>query len=506
MNHYVAAIDQGTTSTRCLIFDDATTVISVAQAEHKQIYPRSGWVEHDPQEIWQKTQIVVREALDRSGAKPGQNVAVGVTNQRETTVIWNRHTGEPYGNAIVWQDTRTKELCDQLADQEGPDRFRDRTGLPLSTYFAGPKISWALDHIDGLREAAELGEAIFGTIDSWLIWWLTGGPESSGGANHVTDVTNASRTLLMNLQTLEWDDQILDVLRIPRHMLPRIVPSSDSAGFGMTTRDGPFGHEIPICGALGDQHAAMLGQCCFKVGDIKNTYGTGCFMLMNTGHEPVVSRSGLLTTVCYQFAGEKPIYALEGSVAIAGALVQWLRDNLELIKDAGEIESLARTVDDSAGIYVVPAFSGLFAPHWRADARGVIVGLTGYVNKAHLARAVLEATCYQTREVLDAMLADSTIGVETLKVDGGMVVNELLMQCQADVLGIPVVRPKITETTVLGAAYAAGMAVGLYGGRADLRTKWQTDRTWEPQMSDPLRERLYAGWSKAVQRSLDWVE
>ena len=503
MKPYIAAIDQGTTSTRCMIFDRAANVVAAAQAEHRQIYPRAGWVEHDPIEIWQMTQRVVREAVEQSGAKTGQIRAVGLTNQRETIVIWNRRTGQPYANAIVWQDTRTKELCDQLAQDGGPDRFRPRTGLPLSTYFSGPKISWALKNVTGLRQAAERGEAICGTIESWLIWQLTGGAE---GASHVTDVTNASRTQLMNLATLQWDEQILELLGICPAMLPKIVPCCDAEGWQCTQADGPFGDAIPICAALGDQHAALVGQCCFNPGDAKNTYGTGCFMLVNTGRRPVTSEHGLLTTVAYQLGADPPVYALEGSVAIAGALVQWLRDNLGLISSADEIETLAQQAEDSAGTYIVPAFSGLFAPHWRADARGVIVGLTRYVNKAHLARAALEATGYQTRDVLDAMRRDCGLQMNALKVDGGMVVNDLLMQFQADVLGIPVVRPSIVETTALGAAYAAGLATGLFADLADLRSRWQAQRTWTPRIDDAQRDRLHRGWLKAIERSLDWVE
>ena len=502
MTSYVAALDQGTTSTRCMIFDRSARVVGQAQQEHRQIYPHPGWVEHDPIEIWKATGRVVADAVAAAGGGGGVGgriAAVGITNQRETIVIWNPRTGEPYGNAIVWQDTRTKELCETLAGQEGPNRFAARTGLPLSTYFSGPKIRWALDHIAGLRDAAERGEAICGTIDSWLIWNLTGG-------RHVTDVTNASRTQLMDLETLDWDEEILDAMGVPRSMLPEIVPSSQRGGWGATATDGPFGDAIPVCGAVGDQQAAMLGQCCFEPGDAKNTYGTGCFLLLNTGSKPVTSRHGLLTTLAYRLGDAPPVYALEGSVAIAGALVQWLRDNLGLIESAAEIETLARSVEDAAGVYIVPAFSGLFAPRWRADARGVITGLTGYVKKGHLARAALEATCYQTREVLEAMQADAGIELRRLKADGGMALNDLLMQRQADILGIPVVRPRIAETTSLGAAYAAGLAVDLYGGLNDLAANWQVDRMWRPQIDDEVRESGYRGWLKAVDRSLGWVE
>ena len=502
MESYVAAIDQGTTSTRCIIFDPAANVIAAAAAEHRQIYPRPGWVEHDPTEIWQMTQQVVGKAVKQSGARTGQIRAVGLTNQRETIVTWNRRTGQPYANAIVWQDTRTKDLCAQLAEDGGVDRLRARTGLPLATYFSGPKISWALKHVTGLADAAERGEAICGTIESWLIWQLTGGNEE---ASHVTDVTNASRTQLMNLTSLQWDQQILDLLDICPAMLPQIVPCYEAEGWGTTQVDGPFADAIPICAALGDQQAALVGQCAFNPGDAKNTYGTGCFMLVNTGHRPVDSRHGLVTTVAYQFGTDPVVYALEGSVAIAGALVQWLRDNLGLISSADEIEALARQADDSAGTYIVPAFSGLFAPHWRPDARGVIVGLTRYVNKAHLARAALEATAYQTRDVLEAIRNDCGLQMDSLKVDGGMVVNDLLMQFQADVLGIPVVRPSIVETTALGAAYAAGLATGLFPDLADLRSRWQAQHTWTPRIDDADRDRLHRGWLKAIERSLDWV-
>jgi glycerol kinase len=428
---------------------------------------------------------------------------LGITNQRETALVWNRLTGKPYGNAIVWQDTRTKDICDALALSGGQDRFRHRTGLPLATYFSGPKVKWMLEHIPGLREAAEKGAAIFGNIDTWLIWWLTGGPR--GGA-HVTDVTNASRTLLMNLEALDWDDECLDALEIPASMLPRIVASSDPLVWGMTAEDGPFGAQIPVCGDLGDQQAALVGQTCFEVGEAKNTYGTGCFMLLNTGTTPIPSKSGLLTTLGYRFGAQPAVYALEGSIAITGALVQWLRDNLGLIRQSAEIETLAATVEDNGGIYFVPAFSGLFAPYWRSDARGVIAGMTRYINKGHLARAALEATAYQTREVLDAMYNDSGVALKSLKVDGGMVYNELLMQFQADILGVPVVRPVVSETTALGAAYAAGLAVGYWQGEEDLRLNWQVNKSWQPQMDANTRQSLYQGWLKAVEKTFNWIE
>lgn len=502
MSEYIAAIDQGTTSTRCMIFDHHGQVVTVAQKEHRQIYPQPGWVEHDPLEIWQSTQEVVKEAMQ----KIDQNcfiVGLGITNQRETALVWNRHTGQPYCNAIVWQDTRTKEICDELAHPDRQDRFRAKTGLPLATYFSGPKVKWILDNISGVREAAERGQAAFGNIDTWLIWWLTGGPH--GGA-HVTDVTNASRTLLMNLDALDWDDEILDLLGIPPAMLPRIVSSSDSLFWGATSGDGPFGAEIPVCGDLGDQQAALVGQTCFEAGEAKNTYGTGCFMLLNTGTSPIPSKSGLLTTLGYRFGSQPAVYALEGSIAITGALVQWLRDNLGLIHHSTEVEILARTVEDNGGIYIVPAFSGLFAPYWRSDARGVIAGITRFVNKGHLARATLEATAYQTREVIDAMYKDSGVALKSLKVDGGMVYNELLMQFQADILGVPVVRPTVSETTALGAAYAAGLAVGYWQGLDDLRANWQANKTWYPNMELETRQKLYHGWLKAVEKSFGWVE
>ncbi|HEX6304691.1 MAG TPA: glycerol kinase GlpK [Anaerolineales bacterium] len=503
MAKYAAAVDQGTTSTRCMLFDHSGGVVSIAQKEHEQIYPQAGWVEHDPMEIWERTQEVIKEALASAGAQPGDIAAVGITNQRETTVVWNKNTGEPYFNAIVWQDTRTDKICNELAKDGGQDRFRPKVGLPLATYFSGPKIKWILDNVDGVRAAAESGEAIFGNIDTWEIWWLTGGPD--GGA-HVTDVSNASRTMLMNLETLDWDNEILQVMGIPRAMLPRIVPSSDPETWGTTSKDGPFGEEIPVCGDLGDQQAALVGQTCFSVGEAKNTYGTGCFMLLNTGTKPVPSESGLLTTLGYKIGDKPAVYCLEGSIAITGALVQWLRDNLKFFEESKQVEEFAGQVDDSGGIYFVPAFSGLFAPYWRSDARGVIVGLTRYINKNHIARAALEATAYQTREVLDAMNKDSGVDLKALKVDGGMVYNELLMQFQADILGVPVVRPVVAETTALGAAYAAGLAVGFWDNLEDLRENWLVDKTWEPQMDPDTRAKLYKGWLKAVERTFDWVE
>ena len=503
MPRYVAAVDQGTTSTRFIVFDHAGQVVSLHQLEHRQIYPQPGWVEHDPMEIWERTRQVIRTALARNGIDPRDIAAIGVTNQRETTIVWDKKTGRPYYNAIVWQCTRTKDICDALAREGGQDRFRARTGLPLATYFSGPKIKWILDNVPGVRAAAEKGEALFGNIDTWEIWWLTGGP--NGGA-HVTDVSNASRTMLMNLETLDWDPEILDIMDIPRQMLPEIRPSSDPRIYGYTPKDGPLGASIPVCGDLGDQQAALVGQTCFSPGEAKNTYGTGCFMLLNTGTTPVPSKSGLLTTLGYKFGDGPAVYCLEGSIAITGALVQWLRDNLKFFDFSKHIEDYARSVPDSGGIYFVPAFSGLFAPYWRSDARGLIIGLTRYITKAHICRAALEATAYQTREVLDAMEKDSGVKLTALKVDGGMVYNELLMQFQADILGVPVIRPVVAETTALGAAYAAGLAVGFWDNLDDLRRNWAVDKVWEPQMDPQTRERLYRGWLKAVERTFGWVE
>jgi glycerol kinase len=503
MAKYVAAVDQGTTSTRCMLFDHDGGVVSVHQLEHEQIYPKAGWVEHDPMEIWARTQDVVKGALEKAGARPGDIAAVGVTNQRETTVVWNPKTGEPYYNAIVWQDTRTDKICNALAKDGGQDRFRPKVGLPLATYFSGPKVKWILENVDGVREAAERGEAVFGNIDTWVIWWLTGGP--NGGA-HVTDVSNASRTMLMNLKTLDWDQEILDIMGIPRNMVPKIRPSSDPDIYGTTPANGPFGEAIPVCGDLGDQQAALVGQTCYSPGEAKNTYGTGCFMLMNTGTEIVPSESGLLTTLGYKMGNEPAVYALEGSIAITGALVQWLRDNLNFFDESPQVEDYAKEVEDSGGIYFVPAFSGLFAPYWQSDARGVIVGMTRYINKYHISRAALEATAYQTREVLDAMNKDSGVQLKALKVDGGMVYNDTLMQFQSDILGVPVVRPKVAETTALGAAYAAGLAVGFWENLEDLRQNWLVDKTWEPDMDMGTRKELYQGWLKAVQRTMGWVE
>ena len=503
MAKYVGALDQGTTSNRFIIFDHDGQIVAVDQKEHEQIFPQPGWVEHNALEIWQNTQDVIGGALAKANLSGSDLAAIGITNQRETTVIWDKKTGKPYMNAIVWQCTRTDQICRELEREQGQNRFRDKTGLPIATYFSGPKIKWILDNLPQARSAAEKGEALFGTMESWIIWWLSGGP---GAGSHVTDVTNASRTMLMDLQTLDWDAEILQILGIPRQILPRIVPSSDRKTWGVTQEDGPLGSGIPLCGALGDQQAALVGQTCFDQGEAKNTYGTGCFLLLNTGHTPVPSRQGLLTTLGYQINDQRPIYCLEGSIAISGALVQWLRDNLGLINSAPQIEDLAKTVADNGGTYFVPAFSGLFAPYWRSDARGVIAGLTRYVNKGHIARAVLEATAYQTRDIVEAMNKDSGVELTRLKVDGGMVGNELLMQFQSDVLGVPVIRPKVSETTALGAAYAAGLAVGFWSGRKELRKNWAVDKTWQPDMDSKGRVTYYRQWKKAVDRTFDWVD
>jgi glycerol kinase len=498
MARYVAAIDQGTTSTRCMIFDRGGQVVAIDQREHEQIYPRPGWVEHDPREIWLRVEEVVEGALRKAEVAATDLAAVGITNQRETAVVWDRTTGEPVHNAIVWQDTRTDAICDELARDGGTDRFRDKVGLPLATYFSGPKIRWILDNEDGAAERAEAGDLAFGNIDSWIIWNLTGGVD---GGLHVTDVTNASRTMLMDLTTLAWDEEITAAMGVPRSMLPEIRSSSEVYGEAVGKLGG-----IPVAGDLGDQQAATFGQVCFDVGDAKNTYGTGNFMLLNTGTEAVQSDNGLLTTVAYRVGERPPVYALEGSIAITGALVQWLRDNLGLIQSAAEVESLAGTVEDNGGVYIVPAFSGLFAPYWKANARGIIAGLTRYVSKGHIARAALEATAWQTREVLDAMNRDSGVDLTRLKVDGGMVGNELLMQYQADVLGVPVIRPSVRETTALGAAYAAGLATGFWTEMDDLRENWVQDKEWRPQMDLDQREAEYAQWKKAVTRTFDWLD
>ena len=498
MAKYAAAIDQGTTSTRFMIFDHAGKVVGLDQQEFPQIYPKPGWVEHDPMAIWGSTQAVIAGALAKTGVDPKDIAAVGVTNQRETTVVWEKATGKPIYNAIVWQDTRTDLICNELAKDGGQDRFRLKVGLPLATYFSGPKIKWILDNVEGARAKAEKGELLFGNMDTWVIWNLTGGVN---GGVHITDVTNASRTMLMNLETLDWDAEILKIMGVPRAMLPTIKASSEVYGKAVGTLAG-----IPVAGDLGDQQAALFGQTCFSTGEAKNTYGTGCFMLLNTGTKPIQSKNGLLTTLGYKIGSQPAVYCLEGSIAITGALVQWLRDNLGMIQKSEDVEALANTVEDNGGAYFVPAFSGLYAPYWKSDARGVIAGLTRYVNKGHIARAVLEATAFQTREVLDAMNADSGVDLTALKVDGGMVFNNTLMQFQADILGVPVIRPKVAETTALGAAYAAGLAVGFWAAVEDLRANWGKDKEWTPKMDAGKRKDLYASWKKAVTRTFDWVE
>ncbi|HUQ55983.1 glycerol kinase GlpK [Lentzea sp.] len=501
MTQYVAAIDQGTTSTRCMIFDHSGRVVSVDQKEHEQIFPKAGWVEHDPMEIWQNARQVAAGALAKADLSTSDVVAVGITNQRETALVWDRNTGEPVYNAIVWQDTRTDKIVTELGNLGGgQERYRTKVGLPLATYFSGPKVRWILDNVEGARERAEAGDLLFGNMDTWVLWNMTGG--TSGGV-HVTDPTNASRTMLMDLDTLQWDSSIAADMGIPMSMLPEIRSSSEV--YGQVRERGALAG-VPIAGILGDQQAATFGQACLSPGEAKNTYGTGNFMLLNTGTEKVMSENGLLTTICYKIGESAPVYALEGSIAVTGSLVQWLRDNLGMIGSAAEIEEHARSVEDNGGAYFVPAFSGLFAPYWRSDARGAIVGLTRFVNKGHLARAVLEATAFQTREVLDAMNADSGVDLTALKVDGGMVVNELLMQFQADILGVPVIRPVVSETTALGAAYAAGLAVGFWESEDDIRENWAEDKKWEPRMDDARRTSEYANWKKAVTKTFDWVE
>jgi glycerol kinase len=499
MANYIAALDQGTTSTRFIIFDRTGDIISTAQQEHDQIYPKPGWVEHDPEEIWRRTQAVIQQAMQAARLGPGDLAAIGITNQRETTVVWDRRTGKPVYNAIVWQDTRVAPAVAEFSADGGQDRYRAKTGLPLSTYFSGLKIRWILNEVPGARAQAESGDLLAGTIDAFLIWNLTGGPN---GGVHVTDVTNASRTQLMDLSTLEWDKGILNDFRIPANILPKIVSSSEICGHATV----PAIQGIPIAGNLGDQQAALVGQACFKIGEAKNTYGTGCFMLLNTGEKIIHSKCGLITTVAYKLGSQPANYALEGSIAITGALVQWLRDNLGLIVGSGDVEALAGTVEDNGGVYFVPAFSGLYAPYWKDNARGIIAGLTRYVNKGHLARAVLEATGFQVREVVEAMAKDSNLDLDFLRVDGGMVVNNLLMQFQADILGTPVVRPRVTETTALGASYAAGLAVGFFKNIDEIRAHWTEDRRWEPKMDKQSREQLSHFWKKAVTRSFDWEE
>lgn len=499
MKNYLGAIDQGTTSTRFIVFDKAGRIVSVAQKEHEQIFPQPGWVEHSPEEIWQRTREVMAEALAKGKLTANDLAAIGITNQRETSVVWEKATGKPVMNAIVWQDTRVSPDVAHFSAQGGQDRFRTKTGLPLSTYFSGLKLRWILKNVRGAAERARGGELLFGNIDTFLLWNLTGGPR---GGVHATDVTNASRTQLLNLKTLDWDDELLRAFEIPRSVLPQVKSSSEVYG---TVADGAA-KGVAIAGILGDQQAALVGQACFRPGEVKNTYGTGCFLLMNTGEQSVASQFGLLTTVAYKFGNTPACFALEGSVAITGALVQWLRDNLGLIAKSPDVEVLARTVKDNGGVYFVPAFSGLYAPYWKESARGVIAGLTRYANKGHLARAVLEATAFQTREVVEAMEKDAEIPLVSLRVDGGMVANELLMQFQSDILNREVVRPMVAETTALGAAYAAGLAVGFYKGTDELLANWKADRTWKPALAEHEREKLYRDWKKAVTRSFDWVE
>ncbi|MGB8384947.1 MAG: glycerol kinase GlpK [Dermatophilaceae bacterium] len=508
MADFVGAVDQGTTSTRFMIFDHAGRPVGQHQLEHEQILPRAGWVEHNPLEIWERTQTVIGSALAGSGLGASDLNAIGITNQRETTIVWDRHTGRPWHNAVVWQDTRTDRIAAALdADGRG-EVIRRKAGLPPATYFSGGKLQWLLEHVDGLRAAAARGDALFGTSDTWVVWNLTGGPH---GGRHVTDVTNASRTMLMGLEKLDWDDELLGFFGVPRAMLPEILPSSDAEGYAVTTPHGPWGGEVRIAGNLGDQQAATVGQVCFAPGEAKNTYGTGNFLVLNTGTELIHSQAGLITTVAYQLGDAPAAYALEGSIAVTGSAVQWLRDQLGVIRDASEVEELAGRVPDNGGIYFVPAFSGLFAPYWRSDARGAIVGLSRFNTSAHLARATLEAICYQSRDVADAMLSDVTaagldVDLSTLKVDGGVTANALCMQTQADILGVTVSKPVVAETTALGAAYAAGLATGFWRSTDELRANWQEERRWTPQWTDEQREQGYAGWRKAVERTLGWAD
>lgn len=500
---FIGAIDQGTTSSRFILFDHSGKIAASHQIEHKQYFPQAGWVEHDAMEIWDKTQKVIAETLENAGVSGEEIASVGITNQRETTLVWDRHTGRPYHKAIVWQDTRTSKIIEELAMDGDMDCFREKVGLPLATYFSGPKLKWIMDNVPEAKKGAEKGDALFGTMDTWVIWRLTGGPD---GGKHITDVTNASRTMLMNINSLEWDEDMMKVMDVTPSMLPEIRPSSDPEFYGYTKKDGPFACEIPLAGILGDQQAALFGQTCFHPGDAKSTYGTGGFLLLNTGTEPVQSKHGLLTTVGYKIGKDATVYALEGSIAVAGSLVQWFRDNLQMIDEAPQINGLAEQVEDNGGIYIVPAFSGLFAPYWKSSARGIIAGLTHYITRSHLARAVLEATAYQVAELLDAMEKDSKVSLAELKVDGGMVASELLMQFQADILDTKVIRPEVTETTALGAAYAAGLAVGFWSSEKDLKKNWQVGKIWEPAMKAEKREKLMKGWKKAVQRTIDWVE
>jgi glycerol kinase len=503
MPEFVGAVDQGTTSTRFMIFDHAGREVARRQLEHEQILPRPGWVEHNPTEIWERTRAVIETGLREAGLGPADLAAVGITNQRETTLVWDRRTGRPFGNAIVWQDTRTDKIAAALDRDGRGEIIRRRAGLPPAAYFSGGKLQWILENVDGVRAAAERGDAVFGTTDTWLLWHLTGGVD---GGVHVTDPTNASRTMLMDLATLDWDDELLSFFGVPRQMLPEIRPSADPRGYGLTRRLGPLGGEVPLAGDLGDQQAATVGQVCFEPGEAKNTYGTGNFLLLNIGTRPIRSEHGLLTTVCYQFGDAAPVYALEGSIAVTGSAVQWLRDQLGIISGAAQSEALARQVSDNGGMYFVPAFSGLFAPYWRPDARGAIVGLSRFNTNAHLARATLESICYQTRDVVEAMRQDSGVTLDTLRVDGGVTANELCMQLQSDILGVPVSRPVVAETTALGAAYAAGLATGFWGSVDDLRRNWREGRRWQPSWDESQRETGYAGWKKAVERTLDWVD
>jgi glycerol kinase len=500
VSEYIVAIDQGTTSTRAIVFDHSGSIVSTGQKEHEQIFPRAGWVEHDPAEIWDNTREVIGQALSRADITRHDVVAVGITNQRETAVVWDKTTGKPVYNAIVWQDTRTQDIVDRLAADGGTDRFKSKVGLPLATYFSGTKIVWILENVEGAREKAEAGDLLFGTTDSWVTWNLTGGVD---GGVHVTDVTNASRTLFMDLETLQWDDEILGIFGVPKSMLPEIKSSSEVYG---EVESSSLLREVPVAGILGDQQAATFGQAAFDTGESKNTYGTGNFLIFNTGEEIIHSKNGLLTTLGYKLGDAPAHYALEGSIAVTGSLIQWLRDNIGLIQSAPEIETLAKTVDDNGGVYFVPAFSGLFAPYWRADARGALVGLTRFVNKGHIARAALEATAFQTREVLDAVNADSGVDLTELKVDGGMIANNTLMQFQADIIGVPVIRPVVAETTALGAAYAAGLAVGFWKDLGELRQNWQEDSRWEPKMESDERDRQIRNWKKAVTKTFDWVD
>ncbi len=501
MKKYVGAIDLGTTSNRFILFDKQGNIFKSTQKEHKQIFPQPGWVEHDPMEIWENTCDVIQTTLTKAGISTQQIDSIGITNQRETCVIWNKKTGKPCYNAIVWQCTRSDDICNTLIKEYGQDFFISKTGLPVTSYFSGPKATWILKNVAAAKDFKDSGDILFGTIESWIIWWLTGGPENG---SHITDVSNASRTMLLNIHTLKWDNELLNAQQIPKAMLPQIKPSVDSNSWGTTLKTGPFKGQIPICAALGDQQSALFGQTCFAPGEAKNTYGTGCFLLMNTGTTPVKSNHGLLTTVAYKINDEDAIYCLEGSIAVAGALVQWLRDNLGIIDNASQIENLAQTVEDNGDVYIVPAFSGLYAPYWRSDARGIIAGLTRFANKGHLARAVLEACAYQTRDIVTAMNKDSGVDLKHLKVDGGMVLNEILMQFQADMLNAPIIRPQIIETTALGAAYGAGLATGFWSNTDELRKNWAEDKRWLPAMTSEKREELYSKWGKAIERSFNW--